>query len=87
MKRIIVTFSDIQNFSYDLELPDGTALKDLYPEIIGTINALNQANHLYCSLQGRNVMYSKRNDRYLKPDESFQKANVYSGDTIIIQSK
>ena len=88
MKKIIVTFTDNNNnFSYELELPTEVRLIELYSDIADTLNKANREKDLACPPIKNYAMYSKRSGKYLMPEDTFQSAKVYSGDSIIIDTK
>ena len=87
MKKIIATFTDNLYFSYELELPAEVKLIEIYSDIADTINKANRENDPVCPLIKNYAMYSKRNEKYLMPEDTFQSAKVYSGDTIVVQTK
>ena len=86
MKKIIVTVTDSQHYSYELELPTEVSIAELCVDIAEAINKANM-EETNCPLIKHFVMYSKRNGEFLMLEDTLQSAGVYSGDTIIIQAR
>ena len=82
MDKIIITFTDLDGSFYaDLEVPVRVKMRQMKSKILGTLEKLDPQLSFD---EDRAIFLCNRTGKGIEPDETMEKAGVWSGDYVTV---